>query len=172
MRELKLKSGVVLDIRAVPSMVIAAVQSNNPEPKPPVWRNEEKGRDESNPADPQYLKSVEEYKTALAMKINDAFLANGVRVLSLPEGKSTLESDEWIEGLDFVGLDVPREGIARRVAWLRWHVLDDADFVDVISAIASAGGLVTETQVEEAAKSFRPDENGHTPTEVPATETS
>lgn len=173
MRKLELKSGVVLDVRAVPSMVIAAVQTNNPEPKPPTWINEEKGnREESNPADPTYLKAVEEHKTALAMKINDAFLANGVKVVSLPEDKVPLDSDEWIEGLTFVGLDVPKTGIGRRVAWLRWHILDDSDFVDVISAIASAGGLVTEAQVEEAAKSFRPNENGLALVEVSTAETS
>lgn len=167
MSEYTTRSGSVLSIKAVPSMVIAAVQEIIPAPRVPTFRNEAKGRDEENPSDPEYIRAVDAHRTKLAMTTNDAFLANGVRVVSVGPSKSVLDSNDWVEGLTFVGLEVPDEGIGRRVAWLRWHILDDSDFLDVISAIAVAGGLATEEKVQQAISSFRDNKDGDTDNVVP-----
>lgn len=152
---LELKNGVKIRVRGVPGQIILAIHERYPEPEVPQWYNEAKQRSEPQPMDPAYIKAVKEHNSLLQQKDNDAYMANGVDVLDLPDGKYPLESDEWIEGLEYVGLEVPRTGIGRKVAWLKYHIVDDSDVGDLITAIAVAGGLVTEDAVEKAAESFR-----------------
>lgn len=166
-KELTLQSGVVVKVHPVPSMVVLAIQEQNPEPGVPSWFNEPKGRTETNPSDPAYLRAVEAHKLHMIQKINDMYLAMGVEVIELAD-KQPLEADSWTEGLKYAGLTVPETGMGRKVAWLKWHVIDDADIGNVIQAIAVAGGLVSEEQVGQAAESFRSDQGGDQLAEVQA----
>lgn len=54
-REFKTRDGVKLEISAVPSMVVLAMQKTLVKPEVPTWRNEEKQRTEENPNDPAYV---------------------------------------------------------------------------------------------------------------------
>lgn len=161
-KDVTLPSGVKVRLVAVPNMVVMAMTKAVKEPLVPVYHNEAKDRDEPNPLDPQYLRAVEDYKNELGQLTVKAYLANGVRVLELPDDKFALESEEWVEGLRFVGIDVPETGLGREVAWKQFHVLEDADLMDILSGIAIAGGAVTEAQVQQAAESFRNPEDGST----------
>lgn len=161
------RSGSKLELRAVPSLLLVAVMKQIPAPQVPTFLNEAKGRTEENPSDPEYLRAVADHQEQMGMRTNDAMLANGVKVLELGPEVQTLESNDWAERLTFSGLVVPESGVAREVAWLRWHVLDDTDSMEVLKHIASAGGLVAEDVVQDAVDSFRNNEDGDSNTEVP-----
>lgn len=154
-KDVVLPSGVKVRLVAVPNMVVMAMTKLVKEPQIPVYRNDAKDRDEPNPLDPLYLRAIEDYKSALGDLTVQAYLANGVRVLTIPADKHELTSDQWAEGLRFIGIDVPESGLGRTVAWLKYHILEDADLMDILSGIAIAGGAVTEAQVQQAAESFR-----------------
>lgn len=170
MRTYKTQSGSVLEIKPVSAMLVQAVLDSIKEPEVPVFYNEAKDRTEPNPMDPVYVKAVEKHQTTVAMKVNDAMLINGVRVVELGPDKQALDDADWIERVRYAGVEVADRGIAREAAWLRYHIIDDADLIQVLGEIGRAGGLVTEEDVAVAASSFRTDEVRPTDTELPTEE--
>jgi hypothetical protein len=165
--------GVKLKIKPVPSMLIVDATKRIREPEVPMFHNTQKDRDEPNPADPKYLQALQDYK----LQINDitqlAYLGNGVSIIEpLPDDVCPIQDDEWVETVQLVGVDVPSNGAARRIAWLRYYVLSDQDFGDVLKSIAIAGGSVTEEQVAEAEASFRDNKDGTANPEIPVEEQS
>ena len=167
-------NGVNLRLRPVSPFLIMAAQKQIVEPEVPHWYNQDKAREEYNDNDPNYVKALADYKVKQSEIVNDTLLANGVTVVQpLPDDVYPLESDEWAEGIRFLGIDVPDSGLARRVCWLRYHVLGDVeDLTGLMIAITSAGGIVTEEAVEAAADSFRGDEERNTNNENPVNITS
>ena len=165
-KEVVLTSGVKVRLVSVPSMLVLALTRQIKEPTVPMWHNDQKDRDEPNPLDPAYVQAVNDYKTEIGQKTTQAYLANGVKVLELPDDKYPEDSDEWVEGLEFVGIEVPKTGLGRRVAWLQYHVLGDMDLTDILSGIAIAGGVVTEEQVQAAAETFQHQTSGEADTTV------
>lgn len=158
-KEVVLTSGVKVRLVSVPSMLLLQLTRQLQEPEVPMWHNPDKDRDEPNPMDPAYIKAVENYKADMGQLTTRAYLANGVKVLEpLPEDKYPEQDDSWIEGLEYIGIDVPKNGLGRYVAWLQYHILGDADLTDILTGIAVAGGVVTEEQVQQAAESFRDNE--------------
>lgn len=166
-KDVTLPSGVVVRLSAVPSMTILAVTQQLPEPKVPIWHNPDKDRDEPNPIDPEYLEAVKNRQAQMGQITTQAYLANGVKVVSIPEDKHDLDDDTWVEGLEIVGIPVRRSGIGRYVDWLQYHILGDYDLGEVITGIAVAGGTISEDQVAQAVDSFRVDQNGAALTLVP-----
>lgn len=168
-KEVTLSSGVVVRLNAVSPMLVLAVSNSIPEPRVPMWRNEEKQRDEPNELDPDYVQAVQDRQIALTRLTTEAYIANGVTVLSVPNNKLPLDSDDWIEGLEIVGIQVRKAGKGRLVDWIQYHLLEDAnDLTELLTGVAVTGGLVSEEQVEAAAESFRPTTNGQAATEVPS----
>lgn len=166
-RDVTLPSGVEVQVTGVPAMLVLAVLQTIPEPKPPIIQLEGKERTEENPNDPEYLKKVQEYKVAQGRLTNEAYLANGVlKINKLPDDKIPLESDDWVERLEIVGVQPRKVGLGRRIDWLQYHILGDGDLSELITAIALAGGGVTEELVKQAADSFRPIENGTAPIDL------
>lgn len=161
------KVGVRLKLRHVPSMVIVAAQKQLKQPVIPRWHNTDKDRDEDNPNDPGYLRELAEYNSKVGDITTDAYLVNGVTVLEpLPDSVYSIDSSEWAEGLEFIGIEVPKTGVARRLAWLKYYIVGDEDLADLIKSIAIAGGVVTEEQVQEALDSFRNNQTGSTNNEI------
>lgn len=156
-------NGVMLALRPVPSLAIVAITRQLKEPKPPIIIDEERGnREYENPSDPSYIRAIEDYRNALGDATTTAYLANGVTVQEpLPDGIIPMDSAEWSEGLELIGLTIPTSGIARRVAWLKYHIVGDSDLADLITAIATAGGLVSEEDVAAVAETFRNNTTGH-----------
>lgn len=167
-KQVDLPSGNKVIVTSVPSMAVLKVLQTVPEPKPPIVVRDN-GREEENPADPEYNRKVKEYQERQGQLTNELYLANGVlRVVELAEGKYELEDDTWIEQLEIVGMTIRREPkLARKIDWLQYHVLGDGDLGEIISGIAIAGGGVTEALVKQAAESFRPNQNGTALTVVP-----
>lgn len=153
------RNGTVLKLRHVPSLTVLAVQRSIKKPQVPKWFNQAKEREEENPNDPVYLQALQDYNNSTGDAAIDTYLANGVSVMKLGDD-CPLEDDEWAEGLQLVGIEIPVSGVSRRVAWLKYHVVGDEDLGNLTAAIAIAGGVVTEEAVAAAAESFRNNSTG------------
>lgn len=154
------RNGVQLKLRGVSPFLVLESQKRVVKPQEPTWFNEAKSREEPNPNDPNYLRSVDEYNTKMAEVVNDTYLANGVTLLpdqTLPENVPNIDDDDWVDGLRYsLGIDIPASGIGRRVLWLKYCVVTHVeDLGDLIAAISVASGLVSEEQVQQAVESFR-----------------
>ena len=162
MSEYVTSNGCVLELRGVPSFVTLAVLKAHPKPPVPIIMIEDKQREEENPNDPNYIQALNQYNEELATLTSDVYLANGVKIKSVPDDYLPLDDDEWIEPLEFSGIQFPHDGIGRRVAYLKYYLLADEDIAKVTTAVAIAGGVVTEEQVDQAAESFRDNTEGPT----------
>lgn len=162
------RNGVVLQIRSVPAMVLREVMNQIKEPRVPTFVNEEKGgRIEENPLDPEYLEAVEAYKNAQVDISNRLYLAyTKPSPGALPNDVEPPDSPVWEEDLKFVGIDVHESGRERYVDWLKFYVLTDVDFRDLMTAMYVAGGLVTEEVVKAAIESFPVNQNGPADTNI------
>lgn len=155
--QVDLPSGNKVLVTSVPSMAVLKILNNVVAPKPPIVTLDN-GRTEENIMDPEYNRQLIDYQTKQGQMTNELYLANGVlKVIELAEGKLALESNDWIEQLEIVGMTIRTQGLGRRIDWLQYHVLGDGDLGEIIAGIAIAGGGVTEQLVKQAADSFRND---------------
>ena len=160
--------GVTLKIRPVPSHVTRAVLQTIKEPRIPTWHNEEKSRDEQNPIDPDYLEALDAYKNAQVDLTNRAYLLYTSVINDLPEDIDPYDSEAWSTELELVGVQgIHESGRERYVDWLKFYLLTDADFRDLMTAIYVAGGLVSEEDVKAAVESFPDNKNGAPDINVP-----
>lgn len=164
--------GVRLTVKPVPALLVQDAQRALKKPKPPMWHNEQKNRDEPNPNHPDYLSEVAEYEEKLSDRATDTLLLRGLAVMEpLPDDVLPINSDGWIEELEYLGIEVPTNGFGRRLAWLKYYILsNNDDLLNVTKEIGVAGGIVTEEAVDKAIDSFRSGTSGPTLVEVPATE--
>jgi hypothetical protein len=79
-----------------------------------------------------------------------------------------VESNEWVEQAEMLGLSIPVTRLGRMVAWLRYHVFDDnAEVNACIHKIAVYSGLAAEQEVSEAVETFPSDEERSTTEPTP-----
>lgn len=161
--------GVIIKVRAMPNMMMAEARRKIKPPKVPTYYNKDKDVQEENPLDPEYVAAMQEYNTRVGTMGATAMLAFGTEVLHLPSDVQPAESNGWSDDLkEILEIDVPEQGKGRYAAWLRLYVLSDPDLTAVMQAVGRASGIVRESEVEEAADSFRSDAEGDTAEGIPA----
>lgn len=153
-------------LKSVSRQLIRDAGSKYPEPKiPNVW-NEDKGREEPNELDPDYVEARRIYANNIGEVTQRLFLALGTEpmfganeLLGLP-GVHPLDDDTWIEEIEeLTEVVLPRKGRMRYVSWLRYHVLaDDDDRLALNQASMRFNGIIFESDVQAAADSFKSDE--------------
>ncbi len=160
--ELTLANGIVIGARSVPPLLGDAIQREFPEPKPPIWRNEEKGRDEENFNDPTYQRELETWNERNRRAIADLILVLGTYVVSVPEGLFAPEDDGWIEQVEKVGkftgksIEIKRDDADfRYIAWLRLYALETMGDIALLTALPGELSNLTENEVDEAMAGFR-----------------
>lgn len=166
--------GVVLKLKPVSQVLIAARGRDIPIPEPPMIAIEEKdGREEPYYGAPSYLKAMEDYNTRVNDLARISLLYLGTRLVEVPDDFPTPESTGWSEELEDPAvwgqdaMKVPTDVSERYVFWLSYIALArDNDLVEVIAAIRSLGGSVTQLAVLEAMDSFRGSTTGTTDTGV------
>lgn len=158
----ELSNGIVLKIKSVPPFLYQAVQNEFKAPPPPKVFIEEKGRDEENPNDPEYIRLLIELDEHQALAINDLFLAAGTEVLSVPEGYFKSEDDGWIASVEFAQnitgkeLHIDRDNpIKRYLHWLRFYALETGGDIALATRLPMELGGIREGEVEEVMESFR-----------------
>lgn len=168
LKQIRLSNGVVLRLKPIPPFVLERALAAIPEPKPPLWTNPEKGREEENPLDPDYLEARDRHAAARIMAISNVAMAVGTEIDSLPEGFPPPESAEWAEDLSAVGIEVPeRPAKARYVAWLRYKALERPEDISTITGLPLLLGGISEEEVGQAMAGFRRDEAGGVDPDAP-----
>ena len=132
--------GIRFGFKPVPRMIIVDAVGKIKDPKVPMVMDPDKGRVEENPNDPDYLEELSELNIRRGKLTMDIYLAMGARVLELPEDIEPCESDAWIEALEEFGLEIPRKGRARFVAWMKYYALSDDDLTEIMLLAARNGG--------------------------------
>ena len=160
--EFTLSNGIVLKIKSVPPFLVQAVQNEFKTPAPPKVYIEEKGREEENPNDPEYLRKLLELEDQQNLAINDLFLAAGTEVISVPDGYFGPEQDDWIAVVEFAqnitGTDVHIERdnpIKRYLHWLRFYALETGADVALATRLPMELAGIREGEVDEVMESFR-----------------
>lgn len=161
--ELTLSNGIVLRLKAPPQHLIREVSSRVPAPTIPVVNIEEKGREEENPADPDYQAALVKWGNDQALAAADVALLMGTECLSVPPDMFGPEEDGWLSYLKIVGVDpelgTPSEAHPltpeRYWAWLRFYALrnDEDSFLAVRSPLWLAN--LSEEDVATTIASFR-----------------
>lgn len=91
-------------------------------PKVPVLYNEDKGRSEPNDADPDYQAALSEHQTRIMERQYAVIVATGTAVESIPEGFPAVDSEEWVEMLDAIGIPCPPKmtKMERYLCWVKY----------------------------------------------------
>jgi hypothetical protein len=158
--------GLKFKLRRMSRMALVEAGRKVMDPKVPVVWIEDKQRNEPNPNDPDYKEELNRAAWTRSIAIVNTCLVLGTSLLSKPEHIESLESDEWIEQLKFIGLDVPEGKYARYAAWVRYHALNDDELTDLILQVQRFNGVVTEPDVQAAAEEFKSIETRNTDNEV------
>lgn len=120
-----LSTGVRARIRAVSSSLIAEVAMRVPDPDIPRWLNPDKGREEENPNDPEYLRALTQANILRNQAAADAAIMFGVELVEpLPE-------DGWDFKLRLIGIEVPEDPIGREFAYKKYVAVGVLDMLDI-----------------------------------------
>ncbi len=125
------------------------------EPQPPVVHIEEKGREEENPSDPEYLRALERYTANSSERLHNLMLLTGLKVVEVPDGVSALENDEWLDLLKALGLPLPENPIDRKIAWLKYVIVSDVVDLALVSTPLRAMLGIEEKAVANSVNLFR-----------------
>jgi len=155
---LTLVSGAIVEAKPVPDMVLQALFSQYPEPKPPILETDVRGKmiREANLSDPDYLTAVEERDKVLSDAMLNLTLLRGIKVLQLPSDVVAYEEDdEWEEELSDLGIEIPTKKTLRRLLWLRYRVaISTNDLVKLQEESMRLSG-VSEEEVAAAIARFQ-----------------
>lgn len=148
-------------LKFVSRQLIKDAGSKYPEPKIPETWNEDKGRNEPNEQDPDYVEARRIYANNIGEVTQRLFLALGTEFQgTLSPGIMALDDDTWIEEIEeLTEVQLPRKGRMRYVAWLRYHLLaDDDERLALNEAAMRFNGIVFERDVQKASDEFKSDE--------------
>ena len=155
---LTLVSGAIVEAKPVPDMVLQALFSQYPEPKPPILETEVRGKmiREANASDPDYLAAVEVRDKVLSDAMLNLTLLRGIKVLQLPSDVVAYEEDgEWEEELSDLGIEIPTKKTLRRLLWLRYRVaISTSDLVKLQEEGMRLSG-VSEEEIQAAMLRFQ-----------------
>jgi len=140
-----LSTGYRARIVPVAPTLLQQVSAQFKEPPVPTWHNPDKGRDEPNPNDPDYLRTVQEVNEQRGLAVMDALILFGVELVDpIPE-------DGWENKLRYLGIEVDtNDPLARELAFKKYVAVGNADLMEITRR---AG--ITEEAVQEAAQMFR-----------------
>lgn len=149
-----LSSGVVLELRRVGYFIANAATRRLKRPKVPVQYIEDKGREEENPAHPDYIAALEEYEAERTSLIFNSYLYFGTKVTSKPADMPDPE-DPWDTEFAFLGIEIPQDKQSRYVEWLKLVACSgiEDEIVNLIRRIRGESS-VEEDDVAAAAESF------------------
>lgn len=156
--ELTLSNGVVLAVKAGNPMTIAEIQRESEllAPKPPVWFNEAKGREEENPSDPEYKDALAQHRAEGIGRVTDAMFATSVTIVSIPDDVPGPDSSDFEDMLTMIiRRPLPTSALMRRVMWLKYiAAAQHHDLIELMAATLRATGIA-EGDVSTAVARFR-----------------
>lgn len=121
-------------------------------PEPPMQYNEDKGRDQLNPTDPEYIKAVSEANRKRGVAGMDVMIMFGVDLLDgVPEDDGWVKNLRYLEklgNLDLSNYDLD-DDFDREFLYKRYIAVP----VTLVDKITKLSGIDSE-EVEEAEESF------------------
>ena len=156
------ESGLKLKLKKVSRYIALEIGNKIPVPDVPTWVNEDKGREEENPNDPDYLKAVQKANYDRAMLVTTSTIALGTEITTLPTDMVGPDDDEWLEVLEALDIQVEvKNKRLRYCAWLKYIGLPNGtEFDELTMKVLRYSGLVSEEDVQKAQDSFRSSSNG------------
>ena len=152
-----LDSGVRVRVKQVPPGLLQDILSHLDEPVPPMWYDEDKGREEPNPNHPEYIKAVKEYQEAQSSATIDAIALFGLELVDgLPEDRS------WVNKLKIMSrrndFDLSQYDLEDEVdltfLYTRFIALAGSDYIKLGQTLSG----ITEEDVEAAQDMFQGNE--------------
>ena len=153
----RVSTGVVFRLKQPSAWAVTARQKRHDDaaPKPPVWRNPDKERDEPNEADPDYRRALERHEAARTEMLFETLVLTGTEVAELPDGLPSHDTPGWETALTFMGIEVPADGAGRYVAWVKYLAAPgNVDWTALHTPLLIAMGT-TEEDVASAIATFR-----------------
>ena len=143
----RLSTGVSAVLSPVSASLIDEVTAKVKDPKVPTWHNEEKGRDEPNPGDPDYIEALSDAERERGKAAMDALVMFGVDLVD-----GVPEDDEWLVKLQFLGVVENRElsTMEREFVYKKYVAVSAAD----IGRITELSGISSE-ELQEAEATFQ-----------------
>ena len=147
-----LSTGVRVRLHPVAPGLLSDAAGRVKFPKPPMWLNPEKEREEPNYNDPDYLDAVREAQSRINQVTLDAVILFGVEVVGgLPEDGLWLKQLKFLERrgvLDLTEYDLEDE-LEREFLYKR-HIAVSKDDIATISRMSG----LTQEEVEAAGDTF------------------
>lgn len=158
LNEIKLMTGVVLKKKKFPIMLLNQVLIKFKYPPVPEYYDEERKRAVKNPSHEDYVRQKEEIDAERGLASIDVLIAFGTEIVSVPEGFSRPEDDDWIneiEAIETLGISVRRESYAARyLAWVKFKaIVDESEYGLIVNAVQSVVG-VPGAEVAQAIDTF------------------
>jgi len=141
-----LSTGYRANILPVSASLIDQVTAKVKDPKVPMWMNDQKGRKEPNPADPDYLRQLDEAARERGIAAMDALVMFGVELLDpIPDDGA------WIKKLVYLGIELDEEDEFEIEFFFKKYVAVSAEDVTLVTR---RSGMSAE-EVADAERSFR-----------------
>lgn len=147
-----LASGVRVRLSTVSTALLDEVTNKIKDPEVPIWRNEDKGRDEPNPLDPTYLRDLAEANRTRGIAVMDALVMFGVELVDgLPSDESWLTKLRYLEKrgqVDLSSYDL-KDPFDLEFLYKRFIAVDN----DTLTAIGRLSSF-NEEDIDKAENSF------------------
>ncbi len=153
---LEMSTGVKLRIRKPSETVLDQIRqaAAKDEPKAPRVMNHDKGREEENPNDPDYLQAHLTWQAESGLRMLDAVISSGTVIESTPDDMVGPEDADYADLLEAQGI-VPATGkFTRYVQWVKVVACDVADVAQLSQRMVRELG-VPEEDALAAAETFR-----------------
>lgn len=151
-----LSTGVVLISKSINRNIFADILSEHVAPPVPTYYNADKGREEENPLDPDYVEKMRRYNTQLARAMSDALIVLGTELESKPDTIPSQDDPTWVEETELLRLYKLTTRRGRYLAWVKTvAIATDDDFAAISQSVRRAMG-VPESDVSVKTKRVRP----------------
>lgn len=146
-----LSTGVVLRGKAAPAMALIKVKAHFLRPKPPLWKSETLGRMIENPDDPIYKEQLDNHKTESTAAMLNTLILLGTDLVSVPKGFPKPESDDWLDELYEIGIEIhPEKKRWRYLNWVMFKAAPKSQDTELISEVVGRLSGVSERDVQAA----------------------
>lgn len=155
-----LSTGVRIKLSAVPPGLVEDVVAQIKDPPVPMFYDEEREREYPNPADPGYVKALQQVERDRSVAMIEAVILFGIDLVDgLPEDGAWLKKLRFMGKrgtFDLSGYDLDDE-LDKEFLFKRYICLGNAD--DLAILVSSVQGIEPQ-DVENARRTFLDDKNG------------
>ena len=153
-----LSTGVRVRVQPVSARLLTECMARVPKVPVPMWYDKDREKEVPNPADPQYLRDLEERSNQQNNVVMDALIMFGVNLVDgIPDDgwEKKLKLLEKAGAISLEGIDL-EDDVEREFAYKKFVAVTAAD----MELLQEASGVITEDALDIARESFPGDEGG------------